>query len=231
MLTDKAFKNALFVSFTAHILFVGGVVSLKSTMFEKVADRTQDEITVYVENIKPVLLPPIDAVGEKKSVQKDDSKLKDDLVEAKKQIKDTPDISNYENVLTTRSNTVQPDEIPLPESVVENVHKIDSKHIDNELDQKSTLKYFDIVKRRIEAHRMYPPYARDKNIQGDVCLGFRIYSNGNVENVRVVKSSSHKILDDEAQKTVFRAVPFPKFPKYVNSDFVDIEVVIVFDLK
>lgn len=62
---------------------------------------------------------------------------------------------------------------------------------------------------RIEELKRYPPMARMNNWQGKVVLKFVVREDGTVENLEVVQSSGHAVLDEAAMETIRRASPLP----------------------
>jgi protein TonB len=58
----------------------------------------------------------------------------------------------------------------------------------------------------------YPPLARQRGWEGVVLLFFVIRENGTVEQIRVMKSSGHEVLDEHAIRTVKSVQPFPQPP-------------------
>ena len=67
----------------------------------------------------------------------------------------------------------------------------------------------DRVRRHLERFKFYPMSARRRGIGGDVEVGFRLTVGGKAEQVRVLATSGHDILDEAALQTVSRAQPFP----------------------
>jgi periplasmic protein TonB len=72
----------------------------------------------------------------------------------------------------------------------------------------------------------YPPLARERGWEGVVLLCFVVRENGTVEQIRVMKSSGHQVLDEYAIRTVRLVQPLPRPP--VN---VQLIIPIVFGLK
>ncbi len=62
---------------------------------------------------------------------------------------------------------------------------------------------------RIEELKRYPPMARMNNWQGKVVLKFVVKDDGTVENLEVVQSSGHAVLDEAAMETIRLASPLP----------------------
>jgi len=65
------------------------------------------------------------------------------------------------------------------------------------------------LRERIEELKRYPPMARMNNWQGKVVLKFVVKEDGTVENLEVVQSSGHTVLDEAAMETIRRASPLP----------------------
>ncbi|MGE5301031.1 MAG: energy transducer TonB [Acidobacteriota bacterium] len=65
------------------------------------------------------------------------------------------------------------------------------------------------IRAAIERAKRYPPLARRRGLEGTVTAEFTISARGYPENIRIVRSSGHEILDSAAKKTILRASPFP----------------------
>ncbi len=202
MLNDKVTRTAFLLSFVGHCLFLGiPGINTSSTQFNK-----PEDVTINIEIEKPTLLPKIDILG-------DEKKLKEIVEEPKP----------AELLSQPRPEEVVMEEPP-EEPIKEKVEVISSA-------QEAMLRYQDMVKQRIEEVRRYPSWAKRQGIEGTVYINFTVLSDGTSCNVRIIKSSSSKILDDEAIATIQRANPFPPIPKEINSSSVRIEVSILFTLK
>ena len=70
----------------------------------------------------------------------------------------------------------------------------------------------------------YPDEAKRKKLYGDLLLHVAVKADGTVDNIRVVHSSGHKILDDAAIRIVKLAAPFAPFPPEIRErvDILDI---------
>ncbi len=97
--------------------------------------------------------------------------------------------------------------------------------------RQAMLRYQDMVKQEIEAHRVYPPEARYRHIEGTVDVSFEILPDGRARDVRVMRSSGAGMLDREATATIRRASPFRAFPPEISRDSITIHVAIVFALN
>jgi len=70
------------------------------------------------------------------------------------------------------------------------------------------------IKKAIEENKKYPKIAKRLRKQGIVEIEFVITANGNLKDLKVIKSSHHKILDKSAIKTIKKASLY--FPKPVK---------------
>ncbi|MCN4143981.1 MAG: energy transducer TonB [Thiohalomonas sp.] len=61
----------------------------------------------------------------------------------------------------------------------------------------------------------YPDKARRDKLEGQLVLSVSIAPDGHILNIRISKSSGHKILDDAAKRIVELAAPFAAIPKDV----------------
>jgi len=98
----------------------------------------------------------------------------------------------------------------------------------NTFDQ--TLAYQGTIRRRIEQHKQYPPFAIKKGLEGSVDIRFLLYSNGRVEHIEIAKSSQIALLDEAALRAVRAGNPFPSFPESISHDSMIIEVTLNFEL-
>lgn len=70
----------------------------------------------------------------------------------------------------------------------------------------------------------YPEESRRRKIFGDLRLTVSLYSNGKVKDIKVLRSSGHKILDDAAIRIVRLAAPFAPFPKQLKAEYDVLEI-------
>jgi len=204
MFGDRIMKVSFLISLSGHLLFLGmpGFNLVLPHGFKK-----PEEVTVRIKIEKPPLLPKIDIMGEKKNIKEIIEKLKPPEREVLPQ-------SEKEIVI----------EQPLEEPTEEDIEVIDPA-------KEAMLRYQDMVKQKIEEVRRYPSWAERQGIEGIVYLTFRILSDGLSQDVKIVRSSGSKILDEEAIATIKRANPFSSIPGEINPHFVQMEVSIVFTLN
>ena len=93
-------------------------------------------------------------------------------------------------------------------------------------------RYLSAVQAQIRAHKRYPRLSRRRYEEGAVTVQFQLQENGAIQSgPRVSKSSGHPMLDDEALRSVRVSAPYPRFPQAVQKAFVNLEIVIVFQLE
>ena len=64
----------------------------------------------------------------------------------------------------------------------------------------------------------YPDAARRQGISGNLMLQVSINTDGSVRNIRLLRSSGHKVLDDAAVRIVQLAAPYPPLPQDIRKD-------------
>ena len=67
----------------------------------------------------------------------------------------------------------------------------------------------------------YPEAARRQNLQGSLVVSVDIFPDGSVDNIRVLRSSGHSVLDEAAVRIVRLSAPFAPLPEEIT-DEVDI---------
>ena len=87
--------------------------------------------------------------------------------------------------------------------------------------------YLQSWRRRVESvgNLNYPEEARQKQLYGDLKLLVTIRPDGSLQNVRVIVSSGHKVLDDAALNIVRLAAPYPPFPAEMKKSTDLLEIV------
>jgi len=72
--------------------------------------------------------------------------------------------------------------------------------------------HFRYIRDLIMKNLTYPLLARKMGWKGQVTVSFIICEKGTVERIRIIKSSGHKILDENVESTIREVQPFPKPP-------------------
>ena len=80
------------------------------------------------------------------------------------------------------------------------------------------------IRRSIERAKTYPVLARKRSIEGTVYVSFRVSPLGKARDIKILKSSGYRILDQTTLAILRKAAPFPHLDSPV-------EVPVVFKLK
>jgi protein TonB len=88
-----------------------------------------------------------------------------------------------------------------------------SKIVNLDTTELKYISYMTKIKRQIDLVWTYPTLAIERGEQGTLILQFTIVSSGDLKDVRVIRSSGSKILDDAAVEAIRTASPYPVFPK------------------
>ena len=80
--------------------------------------------------------------------------------------------------------------------------------------------YLEAWRKKVErvGNLNYPDAAKRKKLYGDLLLHVAVRADGSVAQIRVVRSSGHKILDDAAMRIVRLAAPFAPFPEEIRKE-------------
>ncbi|MCX5701247.1 MAG: TonB family protein [Candidatus Omnitrophica bacterium] len=92
-------------------------------------------------------------------------------------------------------------------------------------------RYSKVIQKRIVENITYPDAAKSSSFQGMVKLGIKLSYKGELLETKLIKSSGHKILDDNAIRTA-RGIPsYPPFPPTIEAQDLWIEVPVVYQLE
>lgn len=76
--------------------------------------------------------------------------------------------------------------------------------------------YVGKIKQSIETVWQYPEIALRYGLQGKLALEFTVGNNGQLEALRLIRSSGSTLLDDEALRAIKAAAPFPPIPPWIT---------------
>ena len=83
----------------------------------------------------------------------------------------------------------------------------------------------------ISKFKKYPRIAQSRGWQGDVSVELTLDSDGKLLSKKIVKSSGHDILDQQALEMVDKALPFPEPPEALRGSGFTVRVPIPFKLE
>ncbi len=80
---------------------------------------------------------------------------------------------------------------------------------------------------KVEAigNQHYPSRAKQMQLFGDLRMVVSLLPNGDIHQVKILKSSGHKILDQAALKIVHLAAPYDAFPPQMQKDVDVLEII------
>ena len=90
--------------------------------------------------------------------------------------------------------------------------------------------YFNLIRSRIDANKIYPETARKRRQEGSVIVRFVVAKNGQVTSVEAIGGSRLQTLRAAATDAVMRASPFPRLPESLGKDRISIKLTIHFEL-
>lgn len=90
--------------------------------------------------------------------------------------------------------------------------------------------YFEMLHLRIYSFKRYPESARSNHIEGRVKVQFVLSADGTLTDVKILKSSRHKRLDDAAIEAIQKSAPFPRPPSFIFKTPVTLRIDILFEL-
>nr|NJM03973.1 energy transducer TonB [Desulfobacula sp.] len=90
--------------------------------------------------------------------------------------------------------------------------------------------YFDMLNLRVQRFKEYPESAKSAHIEGRVQIEFVLLKDGTLSEVKILKSSRHKNLDEAALSAVKKASPFPRPPDFLFKTPVTMRISILFEL-
>jgi len=87
--------------------------------------------------------------------------------------------------------------------------------------------YLNNWRAKVEAigNQHYPSQAKQKQLFGDLRMVVSLLPNGDVYQVKILKSSGHKILDQAALKIVHLAAPYDAFPSQMQKEVDVLEII------
>ncbi len=93
--------------------------------------------------------------------------------------------------------------------------------------KRADAEYLDTWRKHIEAigNINYPSQARQQELYGSLRMMVAIRPNGSVQEIRILQSSGHRILDEAAVTIVQLAAPFQAFPAELRAEADILEII------
>lgn len=83
----------------------------------------------------------------------------------------------------------------------------------------------------ISKQKKYPKIAAMRNWQGEAIVELELDGNGKLKSKKIIKSSGHDVLDNQALEMVEKALPFPAPPETLRGSNFTITVPVPFKLE
>jgi periplasmic protein TonB len=90
--------------------------------------------------------------------------------------------------------------------------------------------YFEMLNLRIHSVKEYPESAKSRHLEGRVKVQFVVSRNGILSDIKIIKSSHHKNLDNAAIRAIKKASPFPRPPAFIFKPPITMQISILFEL-
>jgi len=90
--------------------------------------------------------------------------------------------------------------------------------------------YYHMVQMKIEAHKQYPATARKQNQEDRVTVCFIIGPDGAISDLKILKGSRFKTLDQAALDAVKNCAPFPRPPPGFFEGPLKLQLTLLFEL-
>ena len=217
---NRLFQGLLVVSFAIHLV-----------MFLHISGLYSSSAITYIElTLQNISQPPTRSIPRPRHRPKPPDKPQE-----VKRLKVTQ--------LVPRLNPLklEPIDKDLPDSLVEGISVLDTLDVSSldisdwspdQLvgDYITADSYMEMVRLRIERHKLYPDAAKVRQIEGSVTIYFVITPEGDIKSAEVVKTSGNRALDSAALTAVKDAAPFPKAPASLFKGDIPLELTIVFEL-
>ena len=91
--------------------------------------------------------------------------------------------------------------------------------------------YLAHIIKKLNRHKKYPSAARNRRLDGVVTVSFSVDRQGQVSGSRLVTSSGHPPLDQEAMALLKRATPFQPMPEAIQRPQLLLNIPIQFSLR
>ena len=237
-------KKSLLITFTliisAHLLLFANL-----DLEEKVVvAQNKPAVNISKINLKNVVIkkpePKVEPVVEpivEKIIEKPlpETKSKNIVKQEKKKEKKIKEVKKVEKKVLEKVEKTQ--EVKVEQKAEPQVQELASKEV---LKQKDTIdpsqiealenEYLSKLRYLIEKNKIYPQSAKRLNQMGKVHVCFVISKDGQIKDVKVVKDSNYKRLNEAALEILAKINRFEPIPEKLNKNSWEITVPIVYQI-
>ena len=213
-------KTGLLVSGVFHLGLLLPVFFNLAFDSPKPAGDEELPVSLQMFAVQPEIEPEPEQVAESEP----EPEIADVIPERKENIAEKPVVKKMPQPEVFSHDLPEPEQIAETETVVA-VPDDDITYIRLLEEQ-----YADALKKAIEARKFYPARARRRAREGDVVVAFTVSRVGDINNIRIVHSSSIRSLDKAAVNAVNSVGRFQPFPADINRDWWDFEISLTYNL-
>ena len=196
-------------------------INLKNIVIKKPEPKIEPVVEPIVEKIIEKPLPETKSKNIVKQEKKKEKKIKEVKKVEKKVLKE---VEKTQEVKVEQKAEPQVQELASKE-VIKQENTIDPSQIEALEDE-----YLSKLRYLIEKNKIYPQSAKRLNQMGKVHVCFVISKDGQIKDVKVVKDSNYKRLNEAALEILAKINRFEPIPEKLNKNSWEITVPIVYQI-
>ncbi len=196
-------------------------INLKNVVIKKPEPKVEPVVEPIVEKIIEKPLPETKS----KNIVKQEKKKEKKIKEVKKVEKKVLEKVEKTQEVKVEQNTEPIVQEMASKEVIKQENTIDPSQIEALEDE-----YLSKLKYLIEKNKIYPQSAKRLNQMGKVHVCFVISKDGQIKDVKVVKDSNYKRLNDAALEILAKINRFEPIPEKLNKNSWEITVPIVYQI-
>ena len=196
-------------------------INLKNVVIKKPEPKVEPVVEPIVEKIIEKPLPETKSKNIVKQEKKKEKKIKEVKKVEKKVLKE---VEKTQEVKVEQKAEPQVQELASKE-VIKQENTIDPSQIEALEDE-----YLSKLRYLIEKNKIYPQSAKRLNQMGKVHVCFVISKDGQIKDVKVVKDSNYKRLNEAALEILAKINRFEPIPEKLNKNSWEITVPIVYQI-
>ncbi len=196
-------------------------INLKNVVIKKPEPKVEPVVEPIVEKIIEKPLPETKSKNIVKQEKKKEKKIKEVKKEVKKVLKK---VEKTQEVKVEQKTEPIVQEM-VSKEVIKQENTIDPSQIEALEDE-----YLSKLRYLIEKNKIYPQSAKRLNQMGKVHVCFVISKDGQIKDVKVVKDSNYKRLNEAALEILAKINRFEPIPEKLNKNSWEITVPIVYQI-
>lgn len=87
-----------------------------------------------------------------------------------------------------------------------------------------------LIRRSIQEHFVYPPFARRQGWEGEVLVALQLSAEGEISDIRVIRSSGYRVLDEDALLILRRIGSIPNVRAWLQGQRYSARIPIIYRL-